>query len=457
MKFNLNNKLRVSKLNYAHNPMFIVIIGFIFIILLGTFFLMLPISNRSGEWMNPLSALFTATSATCVTGLTVIDTHSTFTFFGELIILLLIQVGGLGFMSLAMILMMTFRKKFSFRERFLLSSSLGLDQPGGVLSFVRLSVIGTLIIEGIGAILLSFFFIPQHGILRGIWLSVFHAISSFCNAGFDILGSGDSLAALKSNGYILSILMILTIIGGLGFWVWKDLLDYRKKQRLSLYSKMVLWTTGSLLVFGTIFYLVAEWNNPQTIGNLSVGDKILNSLFCSVTMRTVGFSTFDIGSLTEPSKLISTFLMLIGGSSGSTAGGIKTVTFLLVVVCAYLTACGRNKVHLHGKTISGNDINRAFSLFSIAVGTILTSTILGCFLDPDAHLLDLLINYTSAFATVGVAGYTISAMSVFGKILLIALMFMGRIGVLTITLAIMVRLNRDQDKITYPKANIFIG
>lgn len=453
----MNDKKQLPKLNFARSPMIIVILGFLLIILVGAFLLMLPASNRSGEWLDPLSALFTATSATCVTGLTVLDTHTAFTFFGEMIILLMIQVGGLGFMSLTMIFMMTFRKSFSFGERFLLSSSLGLNQTGGVLSFVRLAVGGTLIIESIGALLLSFYLIPQYGFLKGIWLSIFHAVSAFCNAGFDILGHGDSLASIKNNGYLLSVLMILTIIGGLGFWVWKEILDFKKTRRLSLYSKMVLWASLGLLLFGAFFYLIAEWHNPSTLGNLSPADKVLNAVFCSVTMRTVGFSTFDIGALKDPSKLISTFLMLIGGSSGSTAGGIKTVTFLIIIIAAYYTACGRKKIHLCGRTISRNDVDRAFSLFSIAVGIILTTTLLGCFLDPNADLLDLLLNYTSAFATVGVAGYSISAMSVLGKILLILLMFMGRLGILTITLAIMVRLNRDQDKITYSHANLFIG
>lgn len=453
----MKEKSHLSKFIFAHNPMLMLVLGFLAIIMIGTFLLMLPISNQSGEWYSPLSALFTATSATCVTGLTVCDPHTTFTFFGEIVILLMIQVGGLGFMSFAMILMMTLRKKISFSERFLLSSSLGLSNIGGILPYVRLVVGGTFIIEGIGAILLSFFFVPEFGFIEGIWKSIFHSVSSFCNAGFDILGHGDSLAALKDNHYVLIILMLLTIVGGLGFWVWHDLMQYRKKHCLSFYSKMVLITSAALILSGTLFYLIAEWNNPATLGNLSAESKVTNAFFTSVTMRTVGFSTFDMGGLTESSKLISGILMLIGGSSGSTAGGIKTVTFLIILITAFQIAGGRNKIHIKGHQISRNDIYRAFSLFSIAVGIVLISTITACFLNPQGRLLDLFMNCVSAFATVGIAGFSISAMSALSQIMMILLMFMGRLGILTITLAIMIRLNRSKDKLSYPKATIFIG
>ncbi len=436
----------------SHNPMIAVILGFLFIILIGTFLLSLPISNRSGEWLSPLSSLFTATSATCVTGLTVGDPYTMFTFFGQLIILLMIQIGGLGFMSLAMIMMMAFQRAISFSERLLLSSSLGLSSAGGILAFVRLVVGGTFAIEGAGAVLLSFYFIPQYGFLSGLWRSVFMSISSFCNAGFDILGNGDSLAAIQTNWYVLTVIMLLTVIGGLGFIVWKDLLQ----RKLSIYSKMVFVTTGVLLLFGTVFYLIAEWNNPATIGHLGFGGKLLNATFSSVTMRTVGFGTFDMAQFTDPSKLVSSLLMLIGGSSGSTAGGIKTVTFLVLVITAFQVAGGRSKIHFHNRTIAQDDIYRAFSLFFIACGIVLTSTLVVSMLTP-GKLIDIFFTCTSAFGTVGCAAYNIAALSAVCKLIIIVLMFMGRLGILTITLAIMIRLNRSKDKISYPKTNILIG
>ncbi|MBQ8894123.1 MAG: Trk family potassium uptake protein [Clostridia bacterium] len=449
----MKNKGKFFSNFISHNPMILVIIGFISIILAGTFLLMLPISNNNGEWLSPLSALFTATSATCVTGLTIGDTQTIFTFFGQFVILCMIQVGGLGFMSLAMILMMVMRKAISFSERIVLSSSLGLSSAGGILAFVRLVVGGTLIIEGTGALLLSFYFIPKYGFFSGLWKSVFHAISAFCNAGFDILGNGDSLASIRGNGYVLTILILLTIIGGLGFIVWKELIN----RKLSIYSKMVLVMSGTLLLFGTVFYLLAEWNNPSTIGNMSVGGKILNALFSSVTMRTVGFATFDFSLFNEPSKIISSLLMFIGGSSGSTAGGIKTVTFFVLLITALQVSCGRSKIQFRGRSIAQEDIYRSFSLFFIACAIVLTSTLSVGFLTPKAPLIDILFTCISAFATVGCAAYNIASMPALSKIILILLMFMGRLGILSITLAIMIRLNRNKDKISYPKANILIG
>lgn len=437
----------------SHNPMVLVMIGFALIILAGAFLLMLPISNRNGEWLSPLSALFTATSATCVTGLTVGDPYTMFTFFGQLVILLMIQVGGLGFMSLAMILMMTFKKAISFSERIMLSSSLGLSSAGGILSFVRLVVGGTFAVEGAGALLLSFYFIPKYGFFSGLWKSIFHAVSSFCNAGFDILGQGDSLGSINTNGYVLSILMILTVIGGLGFIVWKELIE----RKLSIYSKMVLVMSGVLLVFGTVFYLIVEWDNPETLGNMSLGGKLLNAVFASVTMRTVGFSTFDMAQFADPSKVISAILMFIGGSSGSTAGGIKTVTFLVLILTAFQVAGGRSKIQFKGRAIAQEDIHRAFSLFFIGCSIVLASTVLVSLLTPQAELIDIFFTCVSGFGTVGCAAYSISAMSGISQLILIILMFMGRLGILSITLSIMVRLNRDRDKISYPKANILIG
>ena len=441
----------------SHNPIIAVVLVFALILLTGSFLLMLPLSNRSGEWLDPLSALFTATSATCVTGLTVGDPYTMFTSFGQAIILLMIQIGGLGFMSLAMILMIALRKAISFGERMLLSSSLGLSSAGGILALVRLIVICTFSFEGIGTLLLSFYFIPEYGVLSGIWKSIFHSISAFCNAGFDILGNGDSLTALQSNGYVLSILMVLTVIGGLGFVVWQDLYRQKRLRTLSLYSKMVLITSAFLLLFGTVFYLAVEWNNPQTIGNLSVGDKILNAAFSSVTMRTVGFAAFDMAHFTEASKVISSLLMFIGGSSGSTAGGIKTVTFAILMVATIQIACGRNKIQIRGRSIDQNDVHRAMSLFFIAGALVLSCTIAISLLCPEAPLLNILFTCVSALGTVGCSAYNIAAMSGICQILLILLMFLGRLGILSITLGIMVRLSRNKDKVSYPKANILIG
>ncbi len=445
------------RLYFSQNPMISFILSFVIIVLIGSFLLMLPISNKTGEWLPPLPALFTATSATCVTGLTVGDPFTMFTLFGQLVIILLIQIGGLSFVSLAALMMMTLRKAISFSERMMVSSALGLSGGGGALKLVRLAVKGTFLIEGIGALLLSFYFIPQYGFFRGLWISVFLAISSFCNAGFDILGNGNSLTALQSNPYVLLLLMLLTIIGGLGFLVWRDLLEKKALRKLSVYSKIVLGMTGALLLFGTLFYLLAEWSNPETLGNMSIGQKILNAFFTSGTMRTVGFATFDMAGLTESSKVVSAILMLIGGSSGSTAGGIKTGTVFVILITALQVAVGRNKIQFKNRTLGQKDIHRAFSLFFIACSIIGISTILLSLIEQHIPLLDLLFTGVSAFATVGVASCNVAALSSFSQLLMILLMFMGRVGILSITLSIMVRLNRAKDKISYPNVNIMIG
>ncbi len=442
---------------FVRNPMVAFILSFVVLILLGTLLLMLPLSNRNGQWLDPVSAFFTATSATCVTGLTVGDPHTMFTLFGQIVIILLIQVGGLSFMSLAAIFMMIFRKAISFGERMMVSSALGLSTGGGALALVRLAVKGTLLIEGSGALLLSLYFIPRHGLLPGLWKAVFLAISAFCNAGFDILGNGNSLTALQNNGYVLTVLMALTVIGGLGFLVWQDLITKGRPKDWSIYTKMVLTMTGALLLFGTLFYLLTEWNNPHTLGSMPIGTKLLNALFCSVTMRTVGFATFDMAGLAESSKAISCLLMLIGGSSGSTAGGIKTVTFFVVLITALQVAAGRHKIQYKHRTIGQDDVHRAFSLFFIAGILVTVSTVVLSFAEPNTPLIDLLFTGVSGIATVGVASCNVAAMSAFSKILLAALMFTGRVGILSITLSIMVRLNRAKDKISYPKANIMIG
>ncbi len=441
----------------AHNPMVAIILSFLIIILLGTILLCFPFFNRSGEWLSPLSALFTATSATCVTGLTVGDTFTMFTFWGQLIILIMIQIGGLGFMSIAMMMMVYFRRSSSFAERRLFSSSFGLDSSNGATSFVKMVVWGSFMIEGIGAVLLSFHFIPKNGFLSGCWKSLFISISSFCNAGFDILGHNDSIASLRENAFPMLIIILLTVLGGLGFPIWHELLKKKKGEHYSVYFKLVLSTTAILLFGGTLFYLLAEWKNPLTLGSLSPAHKLLNAFFCSVTMRTVGFSTFDMAGFYDPTKLFSCFLMFIGGSSASTAGGIKTVTAAIIIITAFQVACGRNKIQFHCRTIDQKDIYRAFSLFFIGLSIILVCGTTICFLVPSAGISNVFFTCVSAFGTVGCAAVQISALPAIAQIILIVMMFLGRVGILSVTLAIMVRLNRNKDLISYPKTNILIG
>ena len=302
------------------------------VILLGALLLTLPVMSQDGESAGLLTGLFTATSATCVTGLALEDTLTYWTIGGKIVILILIQLGGLGFMTVSALMLTLFRQEIVLSQRMVMASTLGLKDVGGVVRLVRHALMGTLLVEGTGAILLSGFFVPRYGLLRGIWCGVFHSVSAFCNAGFDLMGpeGGGSLATLSGEPAVLLIHAALIAIGGLGFFVWEDLYNARCWKKLSLYSKMVLVTTAALVLSGCLYFLLAEWHNPETLGGMSVGDKIANSLFQSVTLRTAGFASFAQGGMQESSLVMCLLYMLVGGSSGSTAGGIKTVTALIM-------------------------------------------------------------------------------------------------------------------------------
>ena len=315
----------------------IIMLTFLVVILIGTLLLLLPVSTASGEWCSFLTALFTATTSVCVTGLVVVDTYSYWSIFGKVIILLLIQVGGLSVVILWARMMMMLRKRFSLRFHMLIRDYYDLDTLQGILRFMKKVVKGTLIVEGAGAFLYSLILIPKSGFLKGLWLSVFTSVSAFCNAGIDVFGP-DSLIPYQSNLFMNLITMLLIILGGLGFFVWFDMLrtfgECRKMKigfrssfgRLHEHTKLVLTVTLTLIVSGTIIVYLGEFRNPATIGNMSFGDKVLASFFQSVTFRTAGFSTIPQQELTPFTCIAGLFYMMIGGSPTGTAGGIKTVT-----------------------------------------------------------------------------------------------------------------------------------
>ena len=299
--------------------------GFAAIILLGTLLLMLPFASKSGESAGFLNSLFTATSATCVTGLIPVDTGMSWTFFGQLVIIALIQLGGLGFMTVITMVSFLLRRRIGLSERLIMVSTLNLNDMDGVVRVVRHALIGTFTLEGAAAVLLSFRFVPQFGLLGGIWRGIFHAISAFCNAGFDLVGGKfgafTSLEGYNDDPYVLCIIMALIVIGGLGFFVWEDIVRARGWKGLSLYSKMVLSITAALLLGGALFFFCAEYSNPETFGNMPVWQKALNAMFQSVTLRTAGFASFNQGGLKDSSIALSCELMLIGGSSAPTWRG----------------------------------------------------------------------------------------------------------------------------------------
>lgn len=437
----------------------IVAAGFAAIILLGTLLLMLPIASRDGRSTSFIDSLFTATSATCVTGLIPVDTGLHWTFFGQLVIIALIQLGGLGFMTILSMFSFLLHRRIGLSERLIMVSTLNLNDMDGVVRVVRHALMGTFLLEGTAAVILMFRFIPQFGVLGGAWRGIFHAISGFCNAGFDIVGGKfgafTSMEGYSSDPLVLCVLMALIVIGGLGFFVWEDILQARSFKRLSLYSKMVITITAFLLVGGALFFFCVEYNNPETLGNMPLGQKILNAFFQSVTLRTAGFASYDQGAMRDSSLALSCVLMLIGGSSGSTAGGLKTVTAAVLLLGLRATMAGREQVTLRGRAIPVRRVMNAMTLALILLFLFLTGSIVISLAEGVPYLYAA-FETASALGTVGVTAGITPALSAFSKVLLACLMYLGRIGVFTFSIAFLIR-GSHSAKIKYPDLNIMIG
>ncbi len=445
----------------ALSPTKTIILGFLVVILIGGLLLMLPVSSADGAFADPIDALFTATSSTCVTGLVVRDTATEWSMFGKGVILALIQIGGLGFMSMAMLVSALIKRTVTPRERVIFAQSMNLSAYDRLFRFLHNMIAFTFAFESAGALLLSFRFIPMFGFWEGLTKSVFHSVSAFCNAGFDTMGffSGpySSLTAFSGDAYVSVIIALLIICGGLGFVVWQNIgRRIREGQRLNVYSRLVLLISGLLLVLGTVVIAAAEWNNPQTLGPMSVPDKLLCSFFQSVTFRTAGFNTIDLGAMTGMSKAAAMLLMFIGGSSGSTAGGIKTVTFGLLVIAAFRVARGSKDVVVMKRRVDTGMLLRALSITVISLMVICLGAFLIALVDG-LTFEDVLFETFSAFGTVGVTTGITTQFSYFGKLLLMAMMFFGRVGILTITYEIMVGLHGEKDPLRRPKAELLIG
>ena len=433
--------------------------GFAAIILLGTLLLMLPFASKSGESAGFLNSLFTATSATCVTGLIPVDTGMSWTFFGQLVIIALIQLGGLGFMTVITMVSFLLRRRIGLSERLIMVSTLNLNDMDGVVRVVRHALIGTFTLEGAAAVLLSFRFVPQFGLLGGIWRGIFHAISAFCNAGFDLVGGKfgafTSLEGYNDDPYVLCIIMALIVIGGLGFFVWEDIVRARSWKGLSLYSKMVLSITAALLLGGALFFFCAEYSNPETFGNMPVWQKALNAMFQSVTLRTAGFASFNQGGLKDSSIALSCVLMLIGGSSGSTAGGLKTVTAAVLLLGLRSNLAGREQVTIRGRAISYRKVMDAMTLALILLVLFLTGSIVISLADSVPYL-HAAFETASALGTVGVTVGITPGLSPLSHVMLICMMYLGRIGVFSCSIAFLTR-SRYPAKIKYPDLNVMIG
>lgn len=442
----------------------LITLGFLAAVLAGSVLLMLPISSASGEMTPYLDALFTSATSVCVTGLTVVDTFSHWSLFGKIVILLLIQLGGLGVISFTTGIMVLIGRKITLKDRLLLESAFNLDNLSGLVRFLGKVFKGTMLIEGVGALLSMPVFCPRYG-LRGIWISVFHSVSAFCNAGIDILGP-NSLEPYVNNVWLNLVTMALIILGGIGFIVWWDVLrvagmvrrgEIRRGlfwQRLGLHTKITLFTTAVLIVGGWLLFLVMEWDNPETLGGLNPATKTLAALFQSVTTRTAGFATVPQSGLRTESVLLSVVLMFIGGSSVGTAGGVKTTTIALIFLSAASVVRGRETVTAYRRTIPDKLVRRASAIVAISLATLLMSTAL-LSLFQVGNLDDLLFETASALGTVGLTRGVSAQLGAAGKILMSCCMYFGRVG--PISLAIAFAYRKDKGITAYPEQNITIG
>lgn len=442
----------------ALSPTKIIAVTFLILILTGAFLLTLPVATRDGQGCDFLRALFTATSATCVTGLTPFDTYTQWSGFGQGVLLCLIEVGGLGFMSMATLFVFLLRKRIGLKQRMVMAQALSLNDMEGVVRLQRTVIFGSLSVEALGAAILAAYFTPRFGFWKALWLGVFHSVSAFCNAGFDVFGflePGASLMTFQDDPLVLLTLGALVVIGGLGFLVWEELAERKPFGRMSVYTRLVLSTTGALLLAGWVLTCLLEWNNPDTLGNMPVWEKLLNGFFQSVTLRTAGFAAVDQGKLTEGGKAVSMVIMLIGGSSGSTAGGLKTVTFVVLVLFIWARLRGRSTVCAFRRTIPESQVLDAMTIAIAMLILAMFGAVFICATSP-VGFTNALYEAISALATVGLTADTTLRLSVPAQWLIILYMYFGRVGILTISLGFLTG-DRAAERFRYAQTSLLIG
>ncbi len=434
-------------------------LGYLFVILIGSALLILPFATAKGESTSYLGALFTSTSATCVTGLTPYQTGTHWSLFGQIVILMLIQLGGLGFMTFVSSILLFFKRGIGLGNRRLLMASAGSEKLAGLSTLVKRIVIGTAIFEFAGAAALCFRFVPDFGWARGIYYSVFHSVSAFCNAGFDLLsyeGFG-SLSYYATDPVVSVTICILIIMGGLGFCVWGDVLDCRfRYKKYQLNTKVVLTVSFILITVSTFLFMLFEWGNP-TYGNYTFGQRLLVSFFNSVTPRTAGFFTTDPSSLSESGYLLTVVLMFIGGSSGSTAGGLKVGTFSVIIMGMIGVFRGKRDLNIGKRRIEYSLVSQSLAIFAAMLMIIIISTLSICAIERSeiASFETVLYECVSAVCTVGLSINLTPHLAAFSKIILIILMYAGRVGILTLALAL--SKNKKDPEIRYPVDTLIIG
>lgn len=436
----------------------IIMLSFLAVIAAGSLLLVLPVSSATGEPVPYLDALFTATTATCVTGLVTLPTVTTWSIFGQSVILLLIQVGGLGVVTILCAVMLLLNRRMGLNDRLLLQDAFNLSSLSGIIRFVKRVLLGTFLVEGAGALLYMTVFVPQFG-LRGVWISVFTAISAFCNAGIDILAE-NSLCDYATNPVINLVTGLLIILSGIGYIVWWDVLGMAGRRRrglrqLSLHSKIAISATLILIFGGGLLIFLFEYHNPLTIGELSLLDKIQVSLFQSVTTRTAGFATVPQENLTNASSIVCLLLMFIGGSPVGTAGGIKTVTFAVLAVSALVSIQNRQQVSLFNRSISRQAVSRAVAVSMMSFAIMFTSTLLLSAV-TDADALDVVYETVSATATVGLTRNLTPGLNAAGKAIIIGTMYLGRVGPISLALALNAH-KKHQNLIKNPTEEISVG
>ena len=437
----------------------ILALGFLAVILLGTVLLALPAASRSGKGIGLFDSLFTATSAVCVTGLVAVDTGTTFSVFGQIVLLVQIQVGGLGFMVFATMIMVALGRKISIRGRMLIRESMNGASLSDLSRLTWLYLLLALAIETVGTVFLSIRLVPLLGWKHGIWMALFHSVSAFCNAGFDLFGNYASLTAFSGDPLVLLTVAVLIILGGLGFAVILETLRNRQGFRsLTLHTRIVLLTTLGLVLTGTVFYWLAERSNAETLAGFGEGEKILNAFFQSVTMRTAGFNSFDLSRFRDGSKLFSSVLMMIGASPASTGGGIKTTTFAALVLLMLSVVRGENEVNVARRRLSTDIARRALAVAVLFLTTLVTGTLIISFIENGRFpLADILFEASSAMGTVGVSAIGTPNLHPASRAVLLPMMFLGRVGPLTLAFAVAKRQGRIKTLSKHPEERIVIG
>ena len=449
--------LRPKKKRHALSISRIIALTFLGLIITGALLLSLPFASRNGRSAGPVTALFTATSATCVTGLVLADTWSQWSNFGQAVILVMIEIGGLGFMSAASLAYFSLKRKISIQQQLVIAESIGSNMDDVVIHQRRL-ITRAFTVEGIGALILTIRFLFEYPFPQALKLGVFHSVSAFCNAGFDVLGfkqPGASLIVYQTDPVICLTLSALVILGGLGFLVWDEVLRERNPKRWSVYTKLVMVTTGVLLLAGTILFCVLEWGNPSTLGTLKGPQKLLAAFFQSMTLRTAGFAGVDQGLLTPAGKAVSIFMMLIGGSSGSTAGGLKTVTFVVLLMFLWNRMRGRRTVSVFHRTISDDHVLNAITIFMLMVLLAFAGAAVIC-ATSQVGFADSLFETVSAIGTVGLTAGATPRLSMVSRFMIMLFMYFGRVGLLTISFGFL-RNKPSGEQYKYANTDLLIG